>query len=314
MEFGKKGRVVLYSSMQESQLKAIEAAFEAKHPDIDLEYFFAGGGKIIERLGHEAGGGKPVCDVVWIGDSSDFVTFKEKGMLEAYESPECAHIPAAFCDADHYFTAGRLVTMGIAWNKDPGRGIDQSEVPKTWNDLLDPKWKGRVIMTDPEQSTTSKHWMGAMMQNPDYGPAFFEGLYANACTLGQDSTTTHSLVADGSYQVGICLDYFSRNLADEGFPIGFRYTDGDVLTLQSPLALVKNAPNRKNGRLLIDFILSKEGQELLAKSHMIPVRDDVKSNVDTRTLAQKNMAVDYHKLGEELNKSYLVEFNRIWKR
>ena len=212
-------------------------------------------------------------------------------------------------DAEGYYTAGRLVTMGIAWFI----GVDDDEAPKTWNDLLDPKWQGQIIMTDPSQASTTKYWMAAMMQSPKYGAAYFEGLKANGVELESGTTATHNRVADASYQVGICLDYVSANLIAEGSPMNFHYTTEDVITMTSPIALIKGCANEENGKLLMDFILSKEGQEVLVANNLVSVRDDVEMKVDTSAIAAINMEVDYNDLGENLQ-TYLDTFNKIFDK
>ena len=305
-----KGKVMLYSSMQEAQLQAIEAAFEAKYPGVDMEYYYAGGGKLVTKMTTEAkDGGQIASDLVWLGDPSDYEAFKANGWLEPYVSPETEHIAKEYMDADGYYTAGRLVTMGIAWFI----GVDDDEAPKTWNDLLDPKWQGQIIMTDPSQASTTKYWMAAMMQSPKYGPAYFEGLKANGVELESGTTATHNRVADASYQVGICLDYVSANLIAEGSPMNFHYTTEDVITMTSPIALIKGCANEENGKLLMDFILSKEGQEVLVANNLVSVRDDVEMKVDTSAIAAINMEVDYNDLGENLQ-TYLDTFNKIFDK
>ena len=305
-----KGKVMLYSSMQEAQLQAIEAAFEAKYPGVDMEYYYAGGGKLVTKMTTEAkDGGQIASDLVWLGDPSDYEAFKANGWLEPYISPETEHIAKEYMDAEGYYTAGRLVTMGIAWFI----GVDDDEAPKTWNDLLDPKWQGQIIMTDPSQASTTKYWMAAMMQSPKYGPAYFEGLKANGVELESGTTATHNRVADASYQVGICLDYVSANLIAEGSPMNFHYTTEDVITMTSPIALIKGCANEENGKLLMDFILSKEGQEVLVAINLVSVRDDVEMKVDTSAIAAINMEVDYNDLGENLQ-TYLDTFNKIFDK
>ena len=134
---GASGKVMLYSSMQEAQLQAIEQAFEAKYPGVDMEYYYAGGGKLVTKMTTEAqDGGQIASDLVWLGDPSDYEVFKKNGWLEPYVSPETEHIAKEYMDPEGYYTAGRLVTMGIAWFI----GVDEADAPKTWNDLLDPKW------------------------------------------------------------------------------------------------------------------------------------------------------------------------------
>ncbi len=304
------GKVMLYSSMQEAQIQAIEQAFEAKYPSVDMEYYYAGGGKLVTKMTTEAqDGGQIASDLVWLGDPSDYEAFKANGWLEKYVSPETDHIAEAYRDPEGYYTAGRLVTMGIAWFI----GVEEEDAPKTWNDLLDPKWYNQIIMTDPSQSSTSKYWMAAMMQSPKYGPDYFQALKDNGIELESGTTAAHNRVADASYQVGICLDYVSANLIAEGSPMMFHYTTEDVITMTSPIALIKGCANEENGKLLMDFILSKEGQEVLVANNLVSVRDDVEMQIDTSALTAINMEVDYNDLGENLQ-TYLDTFNKIFDK
>ena len=304
------GKVMLYSSMQEQQLQAIEQAFEAKYPGVDMEYYYAGGGKLVTKMTTEAqDNGQIASDLVWLGDPSDYEAFKANGWLQPYVSPETEHIAKEYMDPDGYYTAGRLVTMGIAWFI----GVDEADAPKTWNDLLDPKWYNQIIMTDPSQASTTKYWMAAMMQSPKYGEAYFQALKDNGVELESGTTATHNRVADASYQVGICLDYVSANLMAQGSPMNFHYTTDDVITMTSPIALIKGCANEDNGKLLMDFILSKEGQEVLVANNLVSVRDDVEMQVDTSAIAAVNMAVDYNDLGANLQ-SYLDKFNHIFDK
>ncbi len=308
------GKVMLYSSMQEEQLEALEKAFEAKYPGIDMDHYYNGGGKLVAKMTTEAkDGGQIACDVVWLGDPSDYEDFKARGWLEPYVSPETEHIAKAYMDPEGYYTAGRLVTMGIAWCTLDGIGIKEEDAPKTWNDLLNPKWQDQLVMTDPSQASTTKYWMAAMMQSPKYGPEFFKKLRENGIELESGTTATHNVVAAGSYQVGICLDYVSANLIAKGSPLAFHYTNEDVITMTSPIALIKGCANPDNGKLLMDFILSKEGQEVLVANNLVSVRDDVEMKVDTSAIAAINMAVDYTDLGANLQ-TYLDNFNTIFDK
>ena len=303
------GKVMLYSSMQEAQLQAIEQAFEAKYPGVDMEYYYAGGGKLVTKMTTEAqDGGQIACDVVWLGDPSDYESFKANGWLMPYVSPETDHIAKEYMDAEGYYTAGRLVTMGIAWNIGL---VDEADAPKTWEDLLDPKWQNQIIMTDPAQASTTKYWMAAMMQSEKYGPEYFQKLRENGVELESGTTATHNRVADASYMVGICLDYVSANLIAEGSPMAFHYTTEDVITMTSPVAMIKGCANEDNGKLLMDFILSKEGQEVLVANNLVSVRDDVEMQVDTSAIAAINMPVDFNDLGANLQ-NYLDNFNKIF--
>ena len=310
-EAGPSGKVMLYSSMKETQLNALKAAFEKKYPGITLDVYAAGGGKVTTKMATEAKAGQINADIIWLGDPSDYEGFKKEGYLQQYSSPEAANIAEAYIDKDGYYTAARLVTMGIAWCTLPGVGITDEEAPKTWDELTDPKWKDQIVMTDPTQASTTKYWMAAMMQSSKYGKEYFQKLHDNGVVLESSTNSTHNKVADGSYKVGICLDYISAGLINQGSPLKFHFTDNDVITMTSPIGLVKNNPNGDNGKLLYDFILSKEGQEVLVSVDLVSVRNDVKMDVDTSKIAAINMPVDFNDLADNTS-NYLNEFNAIW--
>ena len=176
------GKVMLYSSMQEAQLQAIEQAFEAKYPTVDMEYYYAGGGKLVTKMTTEAkDGGQIASDVVWLGDPSDYESFKANGWLEPYVSPETEHIAKEYMDPEGYYTAGRLVTMGIAWNVGL---VDEADAPKTWNDLLDPKWFNQIIMTDPSQASTTRACRKNCRRSRPYLPKNFRNALIFRCLGG----------------------------------------------------------------------------------------------------------------------------------
>ena len=90
------GTVMLYSSMQEDQLIAIKKGFEAKHPGVTMEYYFAGTGKVMTKIATEAQAGHVDADIIWVGDPTNYVAFKAQGILQPYASPEAAMIDKAF--------------------------------------------------------------------------------------------------------------------------------------------------------------------------------------------------------------------------
>ena len=245
--------VMLYSSMQEDQLNAVKKAFEKKYPNIKMDYYFAGTGKVKTKIFTEAKGGQVAADVIWVGDPADYIGFN-------------------------------------------------------------PKWKGQIVMTDPGTAGTTKYAVGALMASKDYGPAFFEKLKANGTELQSGTTASHNQIAAGAYKVGMCLDYVTNNLKAKGSTIDFVYLDKDIVSIFSPVALVKGAKNEKNGKLLIDFILSKEGQEVLVANNLLSVRKDVKQKGESaETIAKRAMKVDLQALATG-SKDMLKQFDGIFKK
>lgn len=303
--------VMLYSSMQEDQLNAIKKAFEKKYPDIKMDYYFAGTGKVITKIATEAKSGQVAADVIWVGDPADYIGFKKLGILEKYESPEAKNIDKAFIDEEGFYTGARMMNMGIAYNTTK---VKKEEAPKSWEDLLDPKWKGQIVMTDPGTAGTTKYAVGALMATEKYGKEYFEKLKANGTELQSGTTATHNQIAAGAYKVGMCLDYVTNNLKSKGSTIEFVYLPQDIVSIYSPIAMVKGAANDKNGKLLYDFILSKEGQEVLVANNLLSVRKDVEQKgASAETIGKSALKVDLKKLAEN-SKNILADFDAIFKK
>lgn len=98
-------------------------------------------------------------------------------------------IDAAYIDPDGYYTAARLVGVGIACNI---TAVSADEAPRTWEDLLDPKWNDQIVMSDPGTADTTVYWMNAMMCSGKYGTGYMQKLYDNGCYLESGTTATHS--------------------------------------------------------------------------------------------------------------------------
>lgn len=300
------GKVMMYSSMQEEQLTAIKEGFEKKYPGITMEYYFAGTSKVVTKISTEAQSGHVDADVIWVGDAADYVSFKEAGILQQYTSPEAANLNPVYVDADGYYAAARLVGVGIAYNT---LTVSPEEAPKTWSDLLDEKWKDQIVMSDPGTAGTTKYWMNAMMCSDKYGADFMQKLKNNGCLLESGTTATHNQLAASAYKVGVCLDYVTANLVADGSPIAFLYPE-ETVSIASPIGLVKDCNNEENGKLLYDFILSKEGQEILVANNLVSVREDVEQSVDL-TAIPSYLDCDMAKLASE-GEANLNAFNKIF--
>ena len=290
------GTVMVYSSMQEDQLIAVKQAFEAKYPGITMEYYFAGTSKVITKIATEAQAGHVDADVIWVGDPADYASFKAQNILQPYTSPESEAIDAAYIDPEGYYTGARIMNMGIAYNT---ALVSPEEAPKTWNDLLDPKWNDQIVMTDPGTSGTSKNWRNALMCSDKYGEEYIQKLKDNGCYLESGTTAAHNQLAASAYKVGVCLDYVTANLASEGSPIAFVYPE-DTVSIFSPIGLVADCANEENGKLLYDFILSKEGQQVLIDNNLISVRNDIdQGDIDVAAIASKALPCDLNAMVEK---------------
>lgn len=305
------GTVMLYSSLKEKQLVAVKEAFEAKYPGITMDYYQAGTGKIKTKIATEQQAGQVAADILWVGDSSDYLTFKDQGILAEYVSPEAGNIAVDYKDPDNLYCGARLVVMGLAYNV---ANVPEAEIPTKWTDLLNEGFRNQIIMTDPTESGTTAYLVGALVNNEKYGWDFFEKLAAMGTELDSGTSGTHNNVAAGGYKVCIAVDYVTQTLESQGSPIKFVYPAEDTIAISSPIALVKGCANEENGKLLYDFLLSVEGQTVLMNSDCTPIRDDVKQEgaLAASEIAAIALKPDEAKLADE-KQDTLDHFDQLFK-
>ena len=289
-----KMKVMLYSSMKDSQLSALQKAFAKKYPDIAFDYYTAGTGKVLTKLAAEQQAGGIAADMIWVGEPTNYVEFKQQGLLEKYISPEAKTINAIYKDKDGYYCGARIVGLGIAYNTNNIKGND---IPKDWNDLLNPKFKGVLGMTDPAFSGTTLYTVAALVQNPKYGYDFLKALKANDIKLVQGSSDSVTKVGSGEWDMSIAVDYIAKDQIKQGSPVGFVYPASGASIVASPIAVVKGTKNLEAAKILYDYILSLEGQKVLVEANTIPIRTEIKlPDVDLNKLLSTALPVDDYRL------------------
>lgn len=269
---GYTGEVMLYTSMQEKQILAVKKGFEEKYPNIEMKYYFSGSGSIKTKLSTERHSGQPQADVLWLGDPIDYITLKEERLLMPYISPQGIRISRNYIDSEHYFTGARFMRLGIVYNTDL---ISKEQAPKNWEELTDSKWLERIVMADPANSGTMRYFVGAFLSDPNYGEDFFSRLGKNNCAIEGSTFAAHMQVAKGIRSIGIGVDYVVESLEKQGAPVDFIYPEDGFVAVFSPVALLEGCRNEQNAKLLYDFILSKEGQQILVENGMRSVRSDI---------------------------------------
>lgn len=308
---GPTGSVMLYSSLKEAQLEALKAGFMAKYPGIAMDFYAAGTSKVATKMATEKQSGQIACDLVWVGDPSNYITFKEQNILEQYESPEAANIDAVYKDADNYYCGGRMIVMGFAYNTTT---VKPEDAPKIWSDLLKPAFKNQIVMTDPGESGTTFYAVAGLLFNKDYGEGFFKNLKAMGTELESGTTSTHTKVAANAYKVCIAVDYVTQTLEKDGSTIRFVYPEKDLISISSPIALIKGAANKENGKLLYDFILSKEGQQILMDRGCATIRSDLTKadSLSTAEIVKRSMKIDDKYIADH-STDVLSIFDKIFK-
>ena len=260
-------KLYVYTSMKESMISEIKTSFAKKHPDIKLDYQSAGAGKLMAKIAAERESGKILADVLWTSEIPDFYQLKSQGLLLPFIPTESKALLNPLPDYDGSFTAVRLGTLGIAYNT---RHI--KEPPKTWDDIKKPAFKGAFGIANPALSGTA--YMSVAVLSKAFGWGYFEALRGNGAKMGKGSGQVVDDTASGDLVASLAVDYITLDKIDKGATLALVFPP-EMLVIPSPIAIFKNSPNIEAAKKVVDVMLSKEGQTIVANEGTLPVRADV---------------------------------------
>ncbi|PKP57176.1 ABC transporter substrate-binding protein [Candidatus Atribacteria bacterium HGW-Atribacteria-1] len=308
-----KEKILLYTSVPTNIMSAIEEEFEKENPDVDLEFVRAGTGQIKTRIITECEAGRIEADLIWVAEFSYYEDLKEltvgetKGLLLRYESPKAKGIPTSLKDSEGYYYGARMINEVIAYNTNL-----VSDPPRTWEDLLDPKWKDQVALADVSYSGAALVAMGALTEK--YGIEYYQKLRENGTAVLQAHGGLTQSIAAGEYKVGMSLDYMIRQQKEAGSPINLIYPEDGAIAIPSPIAIVATTEHPDAAKKFVDYILSVNGQLAQVKlGSTIPVRPEIVPPLGAPSLNQlleKSIPVDYEYIRS--NAGYLTsQFTEI---
>ena len=256
----KEGKVVWYTSLAIPSSTAIAHAFRTKYAGVDVEVHRTGSQRVLQRVMQEAGAGIKNADVIHTSDAGHFVLFKDKGMLMKYIPKGAEIFPAGFKDKDGFYFGMRATLSVISYNP---KSVAEKDAPKTWKDLLNPKWKGKMVSAHPGYSGIIMTHVLALVNL--YGWDYFRELAKNGLHVVQSANDPAGVVASGERPVGANgAEYFYYKTQKQGNPIKIIYSNEGIPLVVSPVAIAKDAPHPNAAKLFSEYIFAKESQQLLA--------------------------------------------------
>lgn len=257
------GKLTLYTSQPNTDAQQTIDAFKARHPKVDITFVRDGTPRILAKLRAEFQAGQPQADLLLIADSVTMEALKKEDRLLAHEGADISAYPPGTHDAQKFWFGTKLITTGIAYNaKAPFR-------PTSWEDLLKPEAKGLVVMPSPLNSGAALIHTVALTGNLPGGWKYYEALQANGATVGGGNGDVLKSVAGGEKLYGMIVDFMPIREKAKGAPIEFVFPKEGVSAVTEPVAILKASANPAAAKAFVDFILSKEGQELALKQGYI---------------------------------------------
>ena len=258
----KEGKVVWYTSLALTSSEKVAKLFEAAYPGIKVEVHRTGSQRILQRVMQELQANIKNADVIHTSDAGDFVLLKEKKLLLKYTPAGVESFPPGFKDTDGYAYGLRATVTAIAYNS---KIVPAAEAPKTWKDLLDPKWKGKLVTAHPGYSGVIATHVLALVHL--HGWDYFKQLAQNKPMIVQSAVDPSGVVASGERPVAANGgDYTFYQVKKKGNPVEIVYPKEGVPLVVSPAAIASFAPHPNAAKLFTDFTFSREVQQVLADS------------------------------------------------
>jgi iron(III) transport system substrate-binding protein len=256
----KEGSVVWYTAVALPTATAIAHAFKEKYTGIDVQLHRTGSERVLQRIMQEAAAGIKNVDLLDTSDAGHFELLKGKGMLLKFTPQGVAGFPDGFKDKAGFYYGMRSTLSVMAHNP---KILPEKDAPKTWKDLLNSRWSGKMVTAHPGYSGIIVTHVLALVNL--YGWDYFRDLAKNKLHIVQSALDPAGVVASGERAVGVNgAEYFYYRTQKRGNPIKIIYPKEGVPLIVSPMAIAKDAPHPNAAKLFAEFVFAKESQQLLA--------------------------------------------------
>jgi iron(III) transport system substrate-binding protein len=298
------GKLVLYTSQPDRDAQRTVDGFRKKNPGVEVEIFRSGTTEVMSKLMAEIAAGSPRADVLLIADALSMERLKAAGQLQAYPQADVSELPADAYDKAKMYFGTKLITTGIIVNR------QATMKPTSWKDLLKPEAKGQVALPSPLYSGAAAIHMGALREDAALGPDFYARLAHNGAVALRGNGAVLNAVAGGQKMYGIIVEFMALNAKAKGSPVDFVFPAEGVSIVTEPTAILRGTKNPEAAHAFVDFLLSKEGQELAVSQGYFPARRDVKPPPgfpDVATLRILPVDISELEKRDELNKKRFAE-------
>jgi iron(III) transport system substrate-binding protein len=304
----KEGRVVWYTSLALPSAEKVAKLFEAAYPGIKVEVHRTGSQRILQRVMQELSANIKNVDVIHTSDAGHYVLLKDKKLLTKYTPAGAEALAPGFKDRDGFYYGLRATVNVIAYNT---KVVSAAEAPKTWKDLLAPKWKGKLVTAHPGYSGVIATHVLALVHG--LGWDYFKELGQQRVMIVQSAVDPSGVVASGERAVAVNGgDYTFYQVKKQGNPVEIVYPKEGVPLVVSPTAIAAFAPHPNAAKLFTDFTFTRQLQQVLADTEgLYTGHPDVTYPADKPKLSDlKLLQVDPEELekrSDEIKKRF-VEF------
>jgi len=279
----KEGKVVWYVSMFDiDTAEQVAKAFETKYPGITVDVVRATAGVIYQRVLQESQAGVFADDVFSSTEEGHYINFKENQLIRSYVPVGADQVVQRLqhIDPDNTY---QVASVGLVVLMHNTQQVSPAETPKNWKDLLDPKWKDKVAFGHPAFSGYIATWVLSLEKL--YGWDYFEQMAKQNPLIGRSANDAVTQLASGERLVAAAGDNVTLKSKLRGNPVDLIYPEDGSVFMTSPSAILTKAPHPHAAELFMDFFMSKQYSELLARNGFAPMRPDVAPPEGSRPLS-----------------------------
>ena len=270
----KEGQVVWYSTMIVNQIvRPMVEAFQKKYPGIEVQYFRAGGTDVALKITNEARTRRIMADI--LDSSSALGPLQDAGLIAEYRPKQGERLPANRKDPNGKWTALSVYYYTAAYNTNI---VSAAEAPQSYEDLLDPKWKGKIAWTNDISGGGPPGFVENILRSMgrEKGREYLKKFAAQEpVTIPAAQRVVLDKVISGEYPIALqTLSYHSTISAAIGAPVQWLKMPPMIMS-PNPVAILSGGPHPNAARLLVEFMLSPEGQQILAANDYMPSDPEV---------------------------------------
>jgi iron(III) transport system substrate-binding protein len=296
----------MYGSTIEVVVREVAQAFQ-RQSGIKVNYIRMSTGEALNRIRAERN--NPQASVWFAGPGDSYLVAKQEGLLQPYISPVAARIAPQYRDPEGYWTGLFTSVLGFASNT---KILAERKLPapRSWADLLKPEFKGHVAVSNPATSGTAYTFLSTIVQlmGEEKGFGYLKKLHGNIAQYPKSGMGPGQMAGRGELIAGILMLQDAYLLQREGYPLELTTPDEGTGYSLEPVAILKGAPEPVEAKRFVDWILSREGQEVMQRHfHLLFFTNpDVKPRAEAAAYTGAKL-ISYDFLWAGANKNRLIE-------
>ncbi|HVQ39118.1 MAG TPA: extracellular solute-binding protein [Pyrinomonadaceae bacterium] len=272
-------KLLIYTPHGQDLLKDFIARYQAEHKEVEVQFLDMGSREILERVRAERN--RPQADLWWGAAHTTFQTAAEENLLAAYRPTWADKVSNSARDSQDRWFGTYQTPEVIVYNSD---AVKPEEAPRDWDDVLDPKWRDKILIRNPNPSDSMRAIFGAMIWrfhkdsgSPEQGYEWLRRLDANVHEYTADGTLLMQKLVrrEGLLSLWNLPDVWIYK-EQKQFPIGYVFPASGVPVITDGIAVVRGAPNEDEAKRFYEFVTTPENMVLAAKKYYrIPIRSDI---------------------------------------